>query len=129
MTQIFAKIGNITKEECTCHCGCGRFNVGDDFLVKLQAFRLKLNKPLIINCIGRCIKHNKDVGGVSTSLHQCQTKKATAADVTNSNCEEIYKEACLVGLFNEIEWHKTDGKNFVHLGCDPNQKGNSFKVI
>ena len=91
MTNITVKISHFTKEEGTCRCGCGRYNVDDDFLVRLEAFRLHLNKPITVNCIGRCIKHNKDVGGVPTSLHECETKKATAADVTCINCEELYK--------------------------------------
>lgn len=79
---------------------------------------------LIVISGGRCIKHNRDVGGVPSSFHQCETKKATAVDVTNSNCEEIYIKACKCGLFNEIIWYKK--KNIVHLGLDRNQRNNYF---
>lgn len=73
---------------------------------------------------GRCVKHNKDVGGVSTSLHECETKKAAAIDVTNSNCLEIYNKACKSGLFNEVIYYTK--KNIVHLGLDRKQKNNYF---
>lgn len=129
MTKPVVEINNFTKEELTCRCGCGRYNMDNNFLIRLQAFRLKYNKPLVITCGGRCIKHNKEVKGVPTSLHQCQTKKATAVDVTGDSVQSLYQEACLSGLFNEVEWHKTDGLNFVHLGWDAKQVGNDFKII
>jgi len=128
MTPITAKILNFRKEDFTCRCGCGRYNMDDNFLVRLQAFRLLHGLPLYPTSGGRCITLNVHEGGVKTSLHQCETKKATATDVTG-NCEKIYRDACICGLFNEVEWHKTDKKNFVHLGWDPNQKGTDYKII
>ena len=128
MTNPTVKIGNFTIEELQCRCGCKRYNYDPNYLIRLQAFRLRTGIPLSVTCGGRCKKHNKDVGGVPTSLHECETKPAAAADITG-NCSLIYKEACLSGLFNEVEWHKNDGKNFVHLGYDSKQKGNDFKII
>lgn len=126
MTAVTVIIQNFTREELECHC-CHKFNVDTEFLVRLQAFRYMLKKPLTVTCAGRCKKHNKEVGGVDTSCHQCETKKATAADVTNSNCNEIYTLACKSGLFNEVILYKS--KNFVHLGLDRNQKGNYFEIL
>lgn len=123
--MITVKINNFTEKELACRC-CGKFNIDNDFLIKLQAFRLILNKPLTVNCACRCKKHNKEVGGVNTSLHECESKKASAVDVTNSNTYDIYNAACLSGAFNEVIWYKKE--NFVHLGCDPNQKGNAFII-
>lgn len=85
-----------------------------------------LNKSLRVTSGGRCVKHNGDVGGVDTSCHQCETKKATACDVTNGNCEEIYKKSCASGLFNEVIWYQK--KNFVHLGLDRKKKVNFFQI-
>ena len=122
-------IRHFTIKDLTCRCGCGRYKFEDSFLVRLEAFRLSYGDPLVITCGGRCVKHNKEVGGVPTSLHQCETKPASAVDTTGADCQEIYKAACLSGLSNEVEWHKTDGKNFVHLGYDAKQKGKDFKII
>lgn len=128
MTQITVPIKNFTKEELTCRCGCGRYNYDTEFLIRLQAFRYMLNIGLTVTGPGRCKKHNASpaVGGAANSLHICEGKAATAADVTNSNCENIYKKACASGLFNEVIWYKK--KNFVHLGLDRNQKGNFFQI-
>jgi len=122
-----ARLINFKMKEFTCKCGCGRTNMDDAFLEKLQTFRTKVQVPLIVTCGGRCKKHNKDVGGVAKSLHINEGKKATAVDVTTKDCARLYTVACSCGFFNEVEYHIK--KNFVHLGIDPNQKGNSFKII
>lgn len=129
MTNPTVKIENFSIEnELSCRCGCKRYSYSDEFLIRLQAFRYKYGKSLSITSGGRCLKHNISEGGVVTSLHECQTKKASATDVTG-DCKSIYQDACLSGLFNEVEWHKNDGKNFVHLGWDSKQKGTDFKII
>ena len=134
MTAIVLSTTLITKEEMTCRCGCGRYNMDTNFLFRLLGFRVDFGKPLAYSCGGRCIKHNHDVKGVATSLHECETKPATAADAsagTPAQNLELYKAACISGLFNEVELHtpKGDGQNFVHLGWDKKQTGNDFKII
>lgn len=125
MTKPKVEIENFDIEtELMCRCGCGRYNYDTEFLIRLQAFRYLLGKPLTVTGGGRCIKHNTDEGGVDTSCHQCETKKATAVDVTNNNCLELYEKACDSKLFNEVILYER--KNFVHLGLDRKQKGNYF---
>ena len=124
MTKIKVEIEDFSVEELTCRCGCGIFNYDHEFLVRLQAFRYALGKGLNVTSPGRCLNNNTNAGGVVTSCHQCETKKATAVDVTNSNCREIYERACECKLFNEVIWYER--KNFVHLGLDRKQKGNYF---
>lgn len=123
---IKVTINNFTESELACRCGCKRLNYDDDFLVRLQAFRLFYKKPLFPTSGCRCVQHNKNVGGVSTSLHQCQTKKAMACDVTSSNVKDIFEKAKAFGVFNEVIYYQK--KNIVHLGYDPNQKGNYFVI-
>ncbi len=124
---IKASINNFTEAELSCRCGCHRLNYDDNFLVLLQAFRLIYGKPLVVTSGCRCTNHNKNVGGVITSLHECQTKKASACDVTGSNVKEIFEKAKAFGGFNEVIYYQS--KNFVHLGYDPKQKGNYFAII
>jgi hypothetical protein len=111
-----------------CRCGCGSFNYSEKFLICLQALRFLYGKPMTVTCGCRCIKHNSspEVGGVEKSLHECETKKASAADVTSPYLEELYKLACSCGMFNEAIWYKK--KRFIHLGQDPNQDGNYYEV-
>ena len=117
---INVKIKNFTKNELSCKCACKMFNYDEEFLIRLQAFRYILNMPMTITSAGRCKAHNKAVGGVDTSCHQCETKKATAVDFTCSDLQKAYEVARRTELFNEIIWYQ--GKNFIHLGLDRSQK-------
>ena len=121
--MINVPIKNFSELELKCRC-CGLLNMSDEFLIRLQAFRYLLGKPLTVTSACRCKKHNKNVGGVDSSCHVGEGKKCTAADVTNSNCQEIYLQACKSNLFNEVIYYTQ--KNFVHLGLDRNQKGNYY---
>lgn len=123
--MITIQIKNFSENELKCRC-CGLLNMDDDFLIRLQAFRSILKKPLTVNSSCRCKKHNKEVGGEPTSCHLAEGKKCSAADVTNANCHEIYIKACQSGLFNEVIYYKN--KNFVHLGLDVKQTGNYFVI-
>ena len=125
MSHPKVEIKNFDIEtELTCRCGCGRYNYDDEFLIRLQAFRYILNNGMRVTSPGRCVKHNKEVGGEPTSCHECETKKATALDFTCSAMARAYDFACKSGLFNEVIWYQK--KNFIHLGLDRKQKGNFF---
>ena len=117
---ITVKIKNFNKKELSCKCACRMFNMDEEFLIRLQAFRYILDMPMTITSAGRCKAHNKAVGGVDTSCHQCETKKATAVDFTCSNLHKAFELAKRTELFNEIIWYQN--KNFIHLGLDRNQK-------
>lgn len=123
---IKVDIKNFTENELACRCGCHRLNYDDNFLVLLQAFRLNYGKALIPTSGCRCVQHNKNVGGVETSLHQCETKKATACDVTGANVKEIFEKAKNFGGFNEVIYYPK--KNIVHLGVDSKQTGNYYAI-
>lgn len=123
---IKVSVNNFTEVELSCRCGCRSLNYDDNFLVLLQAFRLIYKKPLIPTSGCRCAKWNNHEGGVATSLHQCSSKKASACDVTGTNVKEIFEKAKAFGGFNEVIYYPK--KNFVHLGSDPNQKGNYYAI-
>lgn len=126
MTKISIELQNFTKEELKCKCGCGRFNVDTEYLIRLQAYRYLLGLKMNVTSCCRCIKHNKNEGGVETSLHQCETKPTTAVDFYCSNMNKAYELACKLGLFNEVIWYKS--KNFIHIGLDRKQNGNYFVI-
>ena len=117
---ITVRIKNFNEKELSCKCACRMFNMDEEFLIRLQAFRYILNMPMTITSAGRCKAHNKAVGGVDSSCHQCETKKATAVDFTCRDLHKAYELARRTELFNEIIWYQN--KNFIHLGLDRNQK-------
>ena len=124
--ENLVKLDNFTKEELQCKCGCKRYNMDNEFLIRLQAFRYMLGLPMRVTSAGRCVKHNREVGGAVNSCHECETKKATATDFTCSNLKKAYELACKCGLFNEVIYYSKKG--FIHLGLDRKQKDNYFTI-
>ncbi|MBN2401009.1 MAG: DUF882 domain-containing protein [Spirochaetes bacterium] len=60
---------HFTDVEFRCRCGCGQMIVNPKLLHKLEELRERINKPIIIHCVNRCIEHNAAVGGVGNSYH------------------------------------------------------------
>lgn len=55
--------------EFTCECGCG-LNLEKDGIKRIaDEIREHFNRPMIITSGTRCVKHNKEVGGVAGSYH------------------------------------------------------------
>ena len=126
MAHPKVEIKNFDISELKCHCGCGSYNYDEEYLIRLQAFRYMLNKPMTVTSPCRCKKHNADpsVGGEPNSCHECTTKKATALDFTCNAMASAYDLACKSGLFNEVIWYTK--KNFIHIALDRKQVGNYF---
>lgn len=124
--MITANIENFTEDELKCRCGCGRLNYDNEFLIRVQAYRYLLKRPMTVTSGCRCKKHNGSpaVGGEPNSCHECTTKKATALDFTCKDLQQAYFLACDCGLFNEVIHYI--GKGFIHLGLDRKQKGNYY---
>lgn len=123
---ISVNIKNFTEDELKCRCGCGRLNVDNEFLIRIQAFRYMLGLTMNVTSCGRCVKHNKEVGGAANSCHECETKQATALDFYCANNQKAFDLACKCGLFNEVIYYSK--KNFIHLGLDRKQECNYFSI-
>ena len=50
--MINVPIKNFSELELKCRC-CGMLNMSDEFLIRLQAFRYVLGKPLTVKSITR----------------------------------------------------------------------------
>lgn len=57
------------KEEFTCKCGCGQNNMHLEVVKIADEIREHFGNACIVNSASRCIKHNKNVGGVANSRH------------------------------------------------------------
>jgi len=131
-TKVFALIENFTRDELKCKCGCGMFNMSDKHLVNIQCLRNSYDKPLIVTSGCRCIKHNKNSGGVPKSRHECQTKEADATDFTtigskSEDLMELYEQACVMDCFKEVLYYKKS--KFVHVATYPDKPEKIFKII
>lgn len=78
-------------KEIQCHCGCGLYAPHEGFLMRLDAFRRELNRPIIPTSFCRCKKHNKAVGGSPMSKH-------LTGEAIDIMCHTVEKRGELVEL-------------------------------
>ena len=77
--------------EFTCECGCG-LNLEKDGIKKIaDEIREHFGRPMIITSGTRCVKHNREVGGVQGSYHT--TGNAIDFVITGVNVKE-YADFC-----------------------------------
>lgn len=91
---------NLWKHFCSnefkCKC-CGEVVVDNKLIDKLEELRVALgDKPIIITSGYRCLKHNKDTGGVKNSQHLYG--RAADIKVIGLSPEYIGKQATKVGF-------------------------------
>jgi hypothetical protein len=60
---------HFSRKEFECSCGCGFDTVDDRLVDALEKVREHFGKPMVMHCICRCWKKNKDVGGAEKSQH------------------------------------------------------------
>ena len=80
------EIKHFTPEEFACPC-CGKCEMEQEFVKKLDELRDWIGEPLNITSGFRCVKHNKKVGGSENSAHL----KGLAADIYIPNSTFRYK--------------------------------------
>lgn len=116
MTDYKQLTKNFNEKEFACHC-CGEVTVNPRLAAALQELRELLNKPIILNCGYRCIKHNAEIGSDYTSQHV----KGTAADirVDGFTPEQLAKEADKVIAFKNGGIGIYHDKGFVHVDVRP----------
>jgi zinc D-Ala-D-Ala carboxypeptidase len=66
---FWSMIKHFSEDEFICGCGCGLNNISLDLVSKLEKARLICGVPFYITSACRCSKHNKSVGGSSSSSH------------------------------------------------------------
>ena len=52
---------NFIKSEMACRCGCGIYEMDDEFMRMLQELRNEMNGPLRVTSARRCDRHNDAV--------------------------------------------------------------------
>ena len=103
---------HFTDREMDCRCGCQK-TVAPELLVRIEALRALLDKPLTVTSGARCETHNRSIGGALHSWHL----NGLAVDIacTDSNLRiDILRNAGKLG-FNGIGI----AKNFIHLDLRP----------
>ena len=98
--------------EFTCKCGCGKNNISDILVRKLDRVREKAGIPILISSGYRCESNNVAAGGAPDSAHLY----GLAADITvySSNARWTLLSSIFTTGFNRIGI----GKTFIHVDID-----------
>ena len=105
---------NFKIEEFSCPC-CGRADMDEDFLWKLDFAWTLASVPFVVTSGFRCPKHNKRVGGSSTSSHM----KGLAADIAVPDDHSRFR--IIWGLIHAGFKRFGNGNGFIHIDADPDK--------
>ena len=102
------------------NCCGGAVKVDSELLEKLEQLRVRLGKPVVLNCAYRCPQHNEEVGGTPNSFHT----QGIAADVRTTNLGmsplEVARIAREIGFTGVGVYDGYHGKRgFVHVDVRP----------
>ena len=61
---------NFSKSEMACRCGCGTYEMDDEFMRMLQELRNEMNGPLRVTSARRCDRHNDAVSTAKNKKFQ-----------------------------------------------------------
>ena len=114
--MFWTNIEYFNEKEFACPC-CGRVEMNDNFIYKLDAIRELADVVMIINSGFRCYRHNLAVGGKPTSAH----RYGYAVDIktfTSRGRFQLINAALLRGIPRIGV-----AKDFIHLDVDPNKPG------
>ena len=120
MKEYFRKVKGVYVEfNCPC---CGKNNMNQLFIDTLRAAREYSNTPFVINSGYRCEKHNKKIGGVSSSTHIV----GSAADI---HCTESRQRALILCGLLEAGFSRIGiAKTFIHVDMADRLEGKDNKV-
>lgn len=108
-------------KELACRCGCGQEVMDNNFMQHLIGLRVAINIPMQIHSGLRCIAHNKEVRGSSTSSHL--SGRAVDVKATSAGDKMILVKAAINAGMTSIGIYDT----FIHIALDPARKSGIFR--
>ncbi len=117
-----AKLNELTWEniqyfkeaEFTCKCGCGANNIDLKLVEILDNIREHFGQACIVTSGTRCMKHNKNVGGVSNSRHL--SGKAADIKINGVSGEDLLKYANILRNQGKIRYtYRMNNSNAIHI--------------
>lgn len=106
---------DFARHEFVCSCGCGRADMDEGFMRKIQAMRDAFDEPLVISSGFRCPEHN---ARVSNTGRDGPHTKGRAADIAVSG-DDAYDLLPLIFdcQFTGVGLKQTGapGRRFIHV--------------
>jgi uncharacterized protein YcbK (DUF882 family) len=92
MTKMLTK--NFSVAETACKCGCNKCDMKPEFMAVLQHLRDIVGFPLHITSGYRCDKHNRAIGGASSSKH----KEGIAVDIDTTSLTKDQRKTLIEAI-------------------------------
>jgi len=108
----WSKYANFTEAEFVCHCGCGRADMKEPFLARLQWARDVYCHPIVVTSGYRCPEYDEAIGGagVHPTGHAADIA-VSGEDSFNMLFAALHVDMRGIGLKQHGPW---DGR-FMHL--------------
>ena len=112
-------------DEVSCNCKCGWFVHNDKLFEMIDEARMLANTPFKINSWCRCIEHNDNIGGSTTSSHII----GDAIDISYNNDTDLkHKIMGLLGAgFERILIYPKS--KFIHVDIAPDKIKPIIKIM
>lgn len=112
---------HFSRDEFKCKCGCGRNEIKDDFVTRLDALREELGFPIRVSSGYRCPAHNAKVS--STGLTGPHTTGYAADLLVDRGKAYALVVICKNYGFTGIGCQQKGNVRFIHLDCLPDAPG------
>jgi zinc D-Ala-D-Ala carboxypeptidase len=100
---------HFSVSELSCRCGCGRNNVKQALLDKLETARTMLGRPIALTSAARCPAHELFVAGKSSGAH-------VDGDAVDIACESDRDRLELLRIFIELGVRRFGiSRSFLHV--------------
>ena len=108
---------NFFLDEFECKCGCGKKDINQDFVNKLQLVRTVVDRGFTIKSGCRCETHNKKEGGKPNSSHV----RGLGADIA---CYDSVMRFKIIKAAIELGFTRIGiARTFIHLDIDSQVNG------
>lgn len=107
----WSQFANFGRTEMVCRC-CGRAEMDEDFMFRLQALREKFGKPMRITSAYRCASHPVEAAKDKPGAHN--TGRAVDVAVSRDQAYALMRLAMQMG-FTGIGVQQKGDKRFIHL--------------
>ena len=112
---------NFSKSEMACRCGCGIYEMDDEFMRMLQELRNEMNGPLRFNSARRCDRHNDAISTAKNKKNGVNTLgQASDILISGERAMLLFEKARRIGFSGiGLSQKGNHASRFVHLDTLP----------
>ncbi|MBF0099157.1 MAG: peptidase M15 [Magnetococcales bacterium] len=107
---------HFSEAELACHCGCGRQEMEDSFMIELEKLRTAFGQPMVVTSGFRCPNYNMQASHTGPCGPHT-TGKAVDIQISGADAHRLLTLALQQGCFTGIGVSQAGPHNtrFLHL--------------